>query len=536
MKSAVEIDERYCLRVLRRLRQLSEQSAASDREKSMPMPKPNSGEGHDEWISRCMANPVMRDEFPKQEQRHAVCQSIWADRNKTHGEQKMDDTLTQVLITKDWTYRKRAYTEGMILDVDEELAEQIVSGGYGKIWDEDAQKKAKEAEEKNRLAAIRIVEDAKEAQEPNSNKSIVISGMRDRAIDDDPMYGFDEFGEFASEVKKGVVTPTAMHKNLVKMAHPDFHAKVSTVAQDSQLGWLIPPDTTNQILEQMMERASVSANTTPVPLTGNRIEIPALNETSRVDGSRSGGIQAYWEGEADTLSATDPSLAKIELNLRKVAVLIVTTDELDEDYSALGAFLTRVSAKELQFKVDDGCYNGTGTGMPLGVLNASNLLVSVAKEAGQATATIVWENIKKMFARMHPQGYAGAQWYINQDTLPELFGLNQSVGTGGNSLFIANAQNSPDMRLLGYPVTIIEHAATVGTVGDIMFANFGFYLLAKKNSGMKAATSIHLHFDTMRTSYRFSMRIDGQPWMRSSITPYKGTNTVGPFVVLATRA
>ena len=39
----------------------------------MPMPTPNSGESHDDFMSRCMGNHVMLTDFPDQKQRAAVC-------------------------------------------------------------------------------------------------------------------------------------------------------------------------------------------------------------------------------------------------------------------------------------------------------------------------------------------------------------------------------------------------------------------------------------------------------------------------------
>ncbi len=41
----------------------------------MPLPVPNSGESQDEFISRCMSNESMKEEFPDSKQRYAVCQS-----------------------------------------------------------------------------------------------------------------------------------------------------------------------------------------------------------------------------------------------------------------------------------------------------------------------------------------------------------------------------------------------------------------------------------------------------------------------------
>jgi len=41
----------------------------------MPLPKPNAGEKQSEFISRCMANEVMKREYPDKDQRAAVCHS-----------------------------------------------------------------------------------------------------------------------------------------------------------------------------------------------------------------------------------------------------------------------------------------------------------------------------------------------------------------------------------------------------------------------------------------------------------------------------
>ncbi len=39
----------------------------------MPIPKPSGGESKREFISRCMSNPIMKQEYKDQEERYAVC-------------------------------------------------------------------------------------------------------------------------------------------------------------------------------------------------------------------------------------------------------------------------------------------------------------------------------------------------------------------------------------------------------------------------------------------------------------------------------
>lgn len=48
----------------------------------MPLPKPNSGETRENFMNRCMSNPTMNSEYSDNEQRYAVCNTQWRDRNK----------------------------------------------------------------------------------------------------------------------------------------------------------------------------------------------------------------------------------------------------------------------------------------------------------------------------------------------------------------------------------------------------------------------------------------------------------------------
>ncbi len=51
---------------------------------------------------------------------------------------------------------------------------------------------------------------------------------------------------------------------------------------------------------------------------------------------------------------------------------------------------------------------------------------------------------------------------------------------------------------------------------------------------MKAATSIHVRFVNDESVFRFTYRCDGQPAWNAPLTPFKGTNTLSPFIALDT--
>jgi len=47
---------------------------------------------------------------------------------------------------------------------------------------------------------------------------------------------------------------------------------------------------------------------------------------------------------------------------------------------------------------------------------------------------------------------------------------------------------------------------------------------------------MHLYFDQGVTSFRWTLRLGGQPWLSAPIARKNGSNTLSPFVALATRS
>ena len=210
------------------------------------------------------------------------------------------------------------------------------------------------------------------------------------------------------------------------------------------------------------------------------------------------------------------------------------TDELLADSTQLEAVVNQSAGEELDFMVNDDILNGTGAGMLSGVLNSA-ALISVPAESGQPAATIEYNNLTKMWARLHPRSRSKAVWFINQDVNPELDNLALAVGTGAIPANYITYGPDGVMRIKGRPVVETEFNATLGTVGDILLADMSDYLMWQKG-GVQSASSIHVQFLTDQTVFRFIYRVDGQPATHSALTPYKGSNTVSPYVALATRS
>ena len=348
---------------------------------------------------------------------------------------------------------------------------------------------------------------------------------------------FMSMGEYLSAVKSATLTQGRDLAPRLKA----LNLKATGLGElvGSEGGFLLEPSFVAGLLTPLHDAGPFSSRAAKLAIgpNANGVTVRAVDETSRAAGSRWGGIQGYRLAEAGTKSPSYPTFRLAELRLKKYAVLCYATEELLQDTTALAGIISQGCAEELDFMVNDDILNGAGNAGPLGIL-ASGALVSVAKEAGQLAATLVTENIFKMWARMHPRSKGNATWFINTDVTPQLYQLSLSVGTGGLPMYMApgSLPNAPSGALLGRPVVETEFSATLGTVGDILLADMSQYVMIDRD--VQAASSIHVQFLTDQVAYRFVYRCDGQPKIAAPLTPYKGASgaTLSPFVALATRA
>jgi len=302
-------------------------------------------------------------------------------------------------------------------------------------------------------------------------------------------------------------------------------------------GFLLEEEFTKGILMDAYKTGVLAKECWNIPMSKTSLTMNLIDETSRANGSRRGGILTYWDAEAEAYTATKTKLRKVRLNLHKLTGLYYATDEVLEDTTALGSLMNKLFAEDFGFKIDDAVVNGTGAGQPLGILNSAGL-VTVTKETDQTAATIEAKNIIKMWNRMPAANTSKAKWYINQDVMPQLMQMYIPAGLGGVPVFMppGGLVTSPFGNLMGRPIQPIEQCAALGTVGDIIFADLSQYVLGQKAGGIKAASSIHVRFLYGENAFRFTLRLDGQPLKNSAVTAYKGSTTRSPYVALATRA
>lgn len=316
----------------------------------------------------------------------------------------------------------------------------------------------------------------------------------------------------------------------------ETRATGASEAVGSDGGFLMQPEFSSDVFKRSYQTGQVIGDCTKMSLgpAFNSAKIPAINESSRVDGSRWGGILAYWAGEGGALTASRPKFRMMDLALHKLTALCYVTDELLQDSTLLEQVITQGFSEEIGFQLDTACIRGLGGGQPLGILNAP-ATVSVASASGSGVRFQA-ADVLSMYARMYAPSRLNSKWYINQDVEPQLYGLVLGTATVNQAVYVppGGLSGAPYATLMGRPVIPIEQCSTLGTVGDVIFADMSQYIVIDKG-GLQAASSMHVAFLTDEQVFRFTYRVDGQPRWQTALTPYKGSNTLSPFITCAVR-
>ena len=367
------------------------------------------------------------------------------------------------------------------------------------------------------------------AQLPNGSVITVVSNA-----ESDPKHGFKSVGEFLKTVRHAQNPGSSIDDRLLIGMNRGAVAPASFgsegAAQDG--GFLVPPQFAQEIFQLSLGEDSLLPMTDNVEITGNTMAFPK-DETTPWG---TNGIRAYWQGEAASAVGTKPVLGLSTLRLKKLMALVPVTDELLDDTNALSTYLPDKIATSIRWKTNESILFGSGTGLPVGCMTNATT-VTVAKESGQTTQTLLAQNLAKMISRLPPGSFGKAVWIVNNDILPAPF-----TRTLGNSpIYLPPGMNpggspgSPAGTLLGGPGLGPPHANSFSAAGDVLLADLSYYQTITKAGGMQTATSMHLYFDADLTAFRTTFRMDGQSKIAAPISPAKGSTTMSPFVQLGAR-
>jgi len=338
--------------------------------------------------------------------------------------------------------------------------------------------------------------------------------------------GFESAGEFWMSVKNaGLGRPVDKRLTIQNNA-------MEKNAEDG--AFLIPTDFRTTILEKVTGDESLLGRTFQLNSTSNNISIPV----DEVAPWSTEGIQAYWEGEAQTYQGSKLKFGQANMRLHKLTALVPVTEELLDDASALQSYIGRKAPIAMTHKVNSALISGDGVGKPYGIMN-SGFLVTVPKESGQTADTVWFENIVKMYSRMLPASIGRSLWLINPALQEQLrFMKFDAAAASPVPAYMppTGLAEAPYGTLMGRPIMpMMGSMAAIGDLGDILFVDYDNYISVVKTSGIKSDISTHVWFDKDLVAFKFSMRLAGECPYKAPVTTEFGSYNMSSFIALEAR-
>jgi HK97 family phage major capsid protein len=301
-------------------------------------------------------------------------------------------------------------------------------------------------------------------------------------------------------------------------------------------GFLVPTEFSAEMLDASLESEIVRPRATVYPMKSATRQIAGLDASD--NSSSPYGLSIQWANEGDTGTNKKAKTRLIQLTAQKAMLFVFGSNELIADGLSWDQMIGNAIVKSLGWGLDFAFLNGDGAGKPKGVLSDPALVV-VAKESGQAGSTILYANVAKMFARLHPACLGDSVWIANSTTLPQLLQMQLVVSNrantenvGGSAVPVVSQVNGK-FTMLGRPVIFTEKLPALTNQGDLLLVSLSQYAVGLRKE-VSLERSIYAGWQSDESSYRAIVRVDGQGTWKSAFTPKNG-DSLSWCVTLAAR-
>jgi len=269
------------------------------------------------------------------------------------------------------------------------------------------------------------------------------------------------------------------------------------------------------------------------PQGKNELAVPGVDETSRANGYRWGGLVVDFIDEGILQTTSFPKFKETDFAAEKILALVPLTNELLSDAENLTQYLNDAIADEIAFKLEQYALTsaGTGAGRPLSVVSGP-ALIKVAAQTGQKAKTVVYENLLSMWNALPSASRKTAIWVGAESVAQQIF-TNEALAQLQASYPQSGSANPDDTpRLFGRPFIESDALPLVGTVGDLLLIDPKWYGVCTKP--MASALSADVAFLNDQAYLRVVLRCDANPLVSSPLTASDGTQR-SAFVALAAR-
>lgn len=313
----------------------------------MPIPTPNQDETKDDFISRCMGNDTMVEDYPDQEQRAAVCYSQWRDDSRAY---TIGDTHMAGLSEKRRELQRRraeivAKMQTMVkaendadkpMDDEQSQAWEALSSALGEL---DARM--------TRIEAAMAAEAALATDQPGGGDDDEDKAGDDEDEDKSPgrRGGFRVRGAGPARVKRDAFAGIREKRGvraarfLLGLAHRSYHktswekaaefvsnrfaddvvARALNSSVTGEGAALIPQDFMADLIELLRAWTAVrGANPMEVGMPMGNLTIPRL----------AGGATAAYQNELDDISVSQERFDDVNFVAKKLTAIVPVSNDL----------------------------------------------------------------------------------------------------------------------------------------------------------------------------------------------------------------
>lgn len=322
------------------------------------------------------------------------------------------------------------------------------------------------------------------------------------------------FGDFLFAVKRGDHTRLAKIYGATKALNED---------QGSAGGYVVPSSFSTDLMQIAYQASPILGLVKRTPVTAPSGSIPALDmfvapTAGSGNTAMAGKVTSAKRAEGGAFTATQPQFTEIKYRLNDVASgYVPVTKEFQADTPlSLESLLTSLFGIAVAAKQEYYILRGTGNAEPLGILNSA-AAIGITPDTNNAFA---YADAVEMTSRFK-QITGNVRWLQHQSIMPDYAGAGWVQG-----------QVVRTISDLGYGEAVMsEHLPQADNSGCVGLFDFGAYMLFEKG-GLEISYSEHADFLNGNNVWRFSQRMDGQPWLKNVITlaDPQGSFTVSPFV------
>jgi HK97 family phage major capsid protein len=350
--------------------------------------------------------------------------------------------------------------------------------------------------------------------------------------------GRHDFGDFCYSIYKASQGNSDAQAHLYRdynscqISSDGVHTQVLSEATGTGGGYLVPQEFLNELFNVAAETAVIRPRARVMRMASRSMVVPAVDLTdssfSAGDTQFFGGVKATWIETDTEKTSTQPAFRNIEFVAHELSGYTeVGNGLLADSGTALGPFLNQSFSGAINWYEDYAFLRGSGSGEPLGILNAPCLKKVARDTDNDFTLADAAEMLQGLLPASH--GAPSTVWIMNITLLEKLV----QFSTANTVVWIPNARQALPMTLFGIPVIFTEKTPSLNTAGggDVILADLSYYWIGDRQDS-EISASIHANFTKNQTVWRFSHRVDGQPALNNVITLSDATTTVSPFVSL----